>query len=187
MTPGRGRRPARRAHRTLDQFDVGDLDEPDRGAEISEDGQYRYSLWRTWDVGLPTVAFIMLNPSTADGVEDDPTIRRCIGLAKSWGYGTLVVGNLFALRTKEPEDLYDHQAPVGPENDDYLREIVADDPLVVAAWGHHGGLDDRGREVVDLLDVDLFALDTTQEGHPAHPLFQPADADLEPFSYGGSA
>ncbi len=153
-------------------------------AVLSDDRTYRYRLRRTWDDEKPTVAFLMLNPSTADETEDDPTIRRCIGYAKRWGYGTLLVGNLFALRASNPAQLAEHPDPVGPENDEYLRSICSDDPLVVAAWGQNGTLDARGREVAALLDVELFALETTKDGHPVHPLYQPLDADLERFEYG---
>lgn len=153
-----------------------------QGAEFSDDGEYRYRLWRTWDVERPTLAFLMLNPSTADETTDDPTVRRCIGYAKDWGFGTLVVGNLFALRSTDPENLYDHPDPVGPENDAHLEEICDEAEKVIAAWGHHGGLDDRGAEVTRTLDADLFALDTTKDGHPVHPLYQPKDADPKPYT-----
>lgn len=73
-----------------------------RGAVFSDDRVYRYQLRRCWDVTEPIVAFVMLNPSTADAIEDDPTVRRCIGFAKNWGYGALLVGNLFAARTTRP-------------------------------------------------------------------------------------
>jgi hypothetical protein len=126
--------------------------------------------------------FLMLNPSTADETADDPTVRRCIGYAKDWGYGTLVVGNLFALRSTDPENLYDHPDPVGPENDVHLEEICDEAEKVIAAWGHHGGLHDRGPEVPRALDADLFALDTTKDDHLAHPLYQPKDADLDPYT-----
>lgn len=156
------------------------------GAVFSDDREYRYRLWRTWDVDKPTLAFIMLNPSTADEVELDPTCRRCRGYVEDWGYGKLVVGNLFALRSTDPENLYDHERPVGPENDDHLQSIVDDADMVIAAWGTHGAHRDRGRDVVDLLDADLHALDTTKAGHPCHPLYQPKDIDPIPFTYGGS-
>lgn len=152
------------------------------GAELSEDREYRYRLWRTWDVSKPTLAFIMLNPSTADETEDDPTIRRCLGYAKDWGYGKLVVGNLFALRATDPSELRDHPSPVGPENDEHLRQICNEADKVIAAWGTDGALHGRGREVAEMLDVELHALNETKEGHPNHPLYQPADADPEVFA-----
>ena len=70
----------------------------ERWAEISNDGQYRYLLGRRWDATLPECTFVMLNPSTADAKQDDPTIRRCINFAKSYGCGSLLVGNLYAFR-----------------------------------------------------------------------------------------
>lgn len=152
------------------------------GAVISDDGQYRYRLWRTWDVAKPTVAFVMLNPSTADATEDDPTIRRCIGYAREWGYGRLVVGNLFAVRETDPANLYDYFDPVGPENDRHLQEIAEEAEKMIAAWGVNGSLGDRAKEVVQELEADLHALDTTKDGHPVHPLYQPSDAEPEPWN-----
>jgi hypothetical protein len=126
----------------------------------------------------------MLNPSTADASNDDPTVRRCIGYAVEWSYGALVVGNLFALRSTDPERLYEHHDPVGPENDDHLRAMTESAETVIAAWGAHGNIRGRGREVATMLSPDLSALDTTKEGHPNHPLYQPPDAKPEPFEYG---
>jgi len=74
-----------------------------------------YQLRRKWDSEKPTLAFIMLNPSTADEVEDDPTIRRCVGYAEDWGYGELIVGNLYAYRTSDPEELNKVENPIGPK------------------------------------------------------------------------
>lgn len=152
------------------------------GAVLSDDRTYRYRLWRQWDVSKPTLAFVMLNPSTADETDDDPTIRRCLGYAKDWGYGSLVVGNLFALRSPDPERLREHDAPVGPENDAHLEAIAAEADRVVAAWGANGSLHDRAREVADLLAGELVALETTKSGHPVHPLYQPVDAEPEPWT-----
>lgn len=147
------------------------------GAVLDTDREYRYRLWRTWDVEKPTAAFIMLNPSTADEDENDPTIRRCINYAKDWGYGTLEVVNLFALRATDPSELQDHTAPIGGANDVHLRKVCDEAEIVVGAWGANGSLHGRGREVAEMLDVQLHALDTTKDGHPVHPLYQPADAD----------
>lgn len=96
----------------------------DKGAIISGCGKYRYSLWRTWDKKLPKVMFIMLNPSTADAYEDDPTIRRCINFAKSWGYGGIVVGNLFAYRATNPKKLILIDDPSGSANHHYLTHMI---------------------------------------------------------------
>lgn len=149
-----------------------------KGAVLSDDRKYRYKLWRTFNVAKPTLAFIMLNPSTADETEDDPTIRRCIGYAREWGYGKLVVGNLFAVRETDPANLYDYFDPVGPENGEYLKEICTEADEVVAAWGTNGEIGNRGDHVVSDLGTELKALGTTKDGHPVHPLYQPADAEL---------
>ena len=87
------------------------------GADFDPTGVYRYSLWREWDARAPAVAFVMLNPSTADAGKDDPTIRRCASFARSWGYGSLEVVNLFAYRASEPKRLRQTPDPIGPAND----------------------------------------------------------------------
>lgn len=145
-------------------------------ALISPCGAYRYRLEREWDSELPKVAFIMLNPSTADAEKDDPTIRRCIGFAKSWGFGGLIVGNLFALRSTDPAALYSHPDPVGPDNDACLRGIASCAEQVVCAWGTHGALNGRGLAVGEMLNsANLAALKLTADGHPGHPLYIAGD------------
>ena len=152
-------------------------------AIFSSDGTYRYRLRRTWNAEKPTLAFLMLNPSTADESKDDPTIRRCLGYANEWDYGTLLVGNLFALRSTDPSRLREHPEPVGPENDRHLSGITENANKVIAAWGTSGALHDRGVEVAKMLDEALAALDTTKEGHPNHPLYQPKDAEPERWAW----
>ncbi|HEX2136504.1 MAG TPA: DUF1643 domain-containing protein [Microvirga sp.] len=105
-----------------------------REALFSPCGAYRYRLARRWAEG-PMVAFIMLNPSTADGSIDDPTIRRCIGYAQTWGYGALAVGNLYALRATEPAELRRARDPTGPDNDRHLEGMTRAAARVVCAWG----------------------------------------------------
>ncbi|MFB6298175.1 MAG: DUF1643 domain-containing protein [Salinirussus sp.] len=163
---------------------MSDADHPHddrRGAVLSEDREYRYQLSRRWDTTAPTAAFVMLNPSTADETDDDPTIRRCLGYAREWGCGTLLVGNLFAFRTSDPADLSAHPAPVGPENDAWLARIADRADRVVAAWGTKGTLLDRDVAVREHLDCQFYALDTTKDGHPNHPLYQPSGIEPEPY------
>lgn len=154
----------------------------DSGATFSDCGLYRYRLHRTWDAAKPSAAFIMLNPSTATESILDPTIRRCIGYSARWGYGGLVVGNLFALRSTNPNKLYDVADPIGPENDIYLREIALSTAIVICAWGKYGALVRRGDAVLSMLrglGVIPRALKLNRDGSPAHPLYQRGDA--EPF------
>lgn len=150
------------------------------GAAFSACGRYRYALWRRWGAG-PGVAFIGLNPSTADHEMDDPTIRRCIGFARQWGFGSVSVFNLFAFRATKPDELRLAEAPVGPENDRWLRNAGSVERLVVAAWGVHGSHRGRDRRARALLP-DLSCLGITQGGHPRHPLYLRSDAPLQPFT-----
>lgn len=146
-----------------------------KSAEISDCGRYRYSLRRAWGDG-PTVAFIGLNPSTADAENDDPTIRRCIGFAQAWGYSSLLMLNLFALRSTNPSRLLFDAAPIGPDTDARLNTDVLGASLVVAAWGAHYIAASRGADVrhrLEALGVELHALGLTRSRQPKHPLYLP--------------
>ncbi len=104
-------------------------------AVLSADGKYRYQLSRHWTRKTDPVIWIMLNPSTADGVDNDPTIRRCISFAKHWGFGGIEVYNLFALRSSDPTNIEKADDPVGPENDDWLSAASRSGGTIIAAWG----------------------------------------------------
>lgn len=154
-------------------------------ATFSPDERYRYSLTRNLDdmfADSSTVLFVMLNPSTADAEHDDPTVRRCVGYAKRWGYGMLHVANLFALRATDPAALYRDPDPVGESNDHFIAAMARYADRVVVAWGTHGAYQDRAREVARILrdnDRCPYALGLTKDGQPRHPLYMPADAQLE--------
>ncbi len=165
-------------------------------ATISECGHYRYDLRRVWDAKLCPALFVMLNPSTADGTEDDPTIRRCVGFAKAWGLGGIVVVNLFALRATDPGELKvswkrePPVPPVGPENDTFIRKWAEQCPVRVAAWGVHGTYKMRNSLVRAMfgppqMNLTLSHLGLTKDGHPKHPLYLKGDAKPAPF--GGAA
>jgi hypothetical protein len=147
----------------------------DRGADLSPCGIYRYRLWRELGDGTGTVLFVMLNPSTADGEQDDPTIRRCIGFARSWGFRRLEVANLFALRATDPEQLRLFKGdPIGPETDTWIASLAAVAKLTIAAWGAHAFARHRAAAIADLL-INPRCLGTTADGQPRHPLYIPAD------------
>lgn len=122
--------------------------------------------------------FIGLNPSVADHQIDDPTLRRCIGFAKTWGYGGSVTANLFAWRATKPTDLLTAENPVGPRNDWWIRRLVAETDLVVAAWGNHGNYLNRADRIRSMIE-NLNCLRITAQGEPAHPLYLPRG--LKPF------
>jgi hypothetical protein len=155
----------------------------DRSAIISPCGRYRYRLDRRWGDG-PIVMWLMLNPSVADAIRDDATLRRIIDYSRRWGYAGLCVGNLFALRSTDPMGLYcrrkDDDDPVGPENDGHLVLMVAESAMIIAAWGNHGSLMGRDK-IVRTRFPGMRALGFTKEGQPVHPLRQ--RADLTPIDW----
>ncbi len=159
-------------------------------AHISPCGRYRYSLSRSW--GLPDMAtsageaplFVMLNPSTADAMKDDTTIRKCIGFATAWGFRCLTVVNVFALRATDPAELYQADDPVGPDNDDAILSAVQSHELIVAAWGTEAIRRDRRRveRVRNILGPRVRCLGKTKAGHPRHPLYVPYAQPLVPLN-----
>ena len=139
-------------------------------AKFSPCRLYRYTLWRKWIGGKGYALVIGLNPSTADEVTDDPTVRRCSNYAKAWGYASLCMTNLFAYRATDPVVMKAVAEPIGPDNDRYLAECAQRAAVVVAAWGNHGTYRGRAGEVLGLLG-ELHFLRLTQSGQPAHPLY----------------
>ena len=149
-------------------------------AGFSRCGRYRYWLRRRWNPALSQCAVIGLNPSTADAWVDDPTLRRCIGFATQWGYGSLLLVNLFAWRATDPHDLLETEKPVGAQTNLWLRRASEESELVLAAWGNGGLLHDRGRKVASRL-TSLHCLGATSRGMPRHPLYCRADITPTPF------
>lgn len=139
-------------------------------AAISTCRKYRYALWRIWDESKPNAMFIGLNPSTANEIDDDPTIKRCIGFAKSWGYGGLCMGNLFAFRATKPSDMFAASNPIGPENDKWLIDLSKNAGIVIASWGNDGCYLKRSTVVMRLIP-NLYCLKINKTGEPAHPLY----------------
>lgn len=157
-----------------------------RGANFDTQRKYRYRLWRIWNPDAGVVLWVMCNPSYADDEGDDATIRRTIWFAHAWGYGGILVVNLFALVSTDPLVLYGHPDPVGPSNDAYIREAIAGTGRVIAAWGQHGAYLKRGAVVTQLVAAAgkrLDCLGVTKDGHPKHPVR--LAGDLEPVPYEG--
>lgn len=145
---------------------------PERGAVLSADRRYRYTLWRRWGDGKACM-FVGLNPSTADADIDDPTIRRCVNFARAWGFDALVMTNLFAWRATDPRDMMAAVDPVGVDNDWWLQAASVGCGLTVAAWGAGGAYQGRGVEVRRMLREPHY-LRLTKSGQPGHPLYLPA-------------
>lgn len=180
------------------------------GARISSCGLYRYSLWREWrgthdpknwrwlgkdgagaEYGDPkSCLFVMLNPSTADGEQDDATIRRCVGFAKAWKFERLEVVNLFAYRATKPRDVLklqnQHGDVIGWQNSELIDRASRDAGLIVCAWGSNVESLDPTRDHVETVRGWLgskpqFALGFTKDGHPRHPLYAASDSALVPM------
>ena len=161
-----------------------------KDAYLSEDGLYRYWLTRRWDSGS-LLPFIMLNPSTADAVVDDPTIRRCMGFAERENYAGIYVANLFALRATNPKELLKAVNPCGPANDTILRNLAEktreSGTPIVCAWGTNGKIWKAHEQTVAYLKAyggELKCLGQTKDGYPKHPLYIKADQPLVPLMIG---
>ncbi len=147
------------------------------GAVFSRCRRWRYLLWRRWDEARPLANFLMLNPSTADEVKLDPSCTRARNYAERWGYGGLVVTNLFGWRATDPAEMKAAKEPVGRGNDEAILRAARECAIVVCAWGNHGAHRSRAAQVLSLLnshDVKLRYLRVNEgSGHPAHPLYLP--------------
>jgi hypothetical protein len=149
-------------------------------AEFSECGNYRYWLKREWDSRKEKIMFIGLNPSTANAVTDDPTIRRVRGFARDWGYGGVYMLNLFAIVSPDPKVLVSHADPVGEFCDHFLRVMSKEVRTVAFAWGAFPEARKREQEVIAMFP-DAICLKKTAAGNPGHPLY--VKADIEPVYF----
>jgi len=149
----------------------------DSGAQFSACRRWRYLLWRRWDPALPVANFLMLNPSTADEWKLDPSCTRARLYAERWGYGALIVTNVFGWRATDPEEMKAVRDPVGRGNDRAILRAARESALVVCAWGNHGAHLGRSVAVRELLrkaGVEARVLRMNAGGEPAHPLYLPA-------------
>ena len=160
----------------------------ERDAQLSACGIYRYHLWRRWAPDGQVLLWILLNPSTADAVQDDPTIVRCIRFAERWGYGAIQVVNLFALRATDPRALYTATDPVGPQNDAITEKAIRTADGLLCAWGNHGQFNDRGermREMLSRHQRPARILGLTRLGQPLHPLYMAYSAPTRCWDFNG--
>lgn len=169
------------------------------GAEFSECRQYRYRLWRHWATGLPVVAFVGLNPSTADERKLDNTLRRLKSFAQAWGCGGFEMLNLFAYKSTQPRILYEIDDPIGRYNDRAIRLVVRACSYTVVCWGTHGTIASRSAQVLWAIsktipkkNVYCFRLTEPVPGgirkdvkypQPMHPLYLPNETKLIPLPW----
>lgn len=150
------------------------------GARFSDDGRHRYELWRRWKPG-PYCNFILLNPSKASHLIEDPTMTRGIDFAMQWGYGAMVTTNIQAFCATDPDDMKRAMDPTGEDNERTLAQIALGAGVVVCGWGLHGRYQGRDKIVLRMLrdyNIPLKCLAITKGGFPKHPLYIRADQPL---------
>ncbi|MEN8837568.1 MAG: DUF1643 domain-containing protein [Celeribacter marinus] len=151
-------------------------------AVYSDCERYRYSLTRTWDTQGRKALFVMLNPSTATEVQNDPTVERCERRARALGFGAFCVTNIFAWRDTDPKNMRAAADPIGPENDTTILGFSDWADNIICAWGTHGAHLSRGVTVEALLREtgrNLYHLGLSKAGHPKHPLYISYEKNLE--------
>ena len=140
--------------------------------------EYRYTLIRVWDSSKPKIVFIGLNPSVADELQDDNTVRKCINIARRDGYGQIVMLNAYAYRSTDPKALLTQTDAVGRYNDRYIAEECITADKVVVAWGNHA-TDDRHTTLLKVLEgQQLYCFAKNNNGKPKHPLYMALKAPL---------
>lgn len=174
-----------------------------RIAEFSAARLHRFTLWREARFGWRGVRdpagtnaidifdhrfvqFVGLNPSTADEVADDNTIRRCVGFAREWGFKAFCMTNIFSVRSTDPAGILEFPGdPIGTDNDMWIMRVADAAERIVAGWGNHGVIQNRGNEVALMLEEEheakLFCFGLTKEHQPKHPLYIKGAAQLIPF------
>ena len=172
-----------------------------RTATLSDCGLYRYRLGRILNEPMPltdmakvwyqpqrVLAFVMLNPSTADAYADDPTLRRCVGFAMRDGYDEICVMNLYAGRATKPDALFKMADPAGPDNYNHWRALRSSSATIICAWGaDKRAIPQAEKFIAALRGRDLHCLGISKDGHPKHPLYLKADTPVEPFILKGAA
>ena len=154
------------------------------GATFSRCRRWRYLLWRRWDDAKPAANFLMLNPSTADARQLDPTCARARDYAERWGFGSVLITNIFAWRATDPEEMKAARDPVGRGNDAAIVHAARRAALVVCAWGNHGGFLGRSMQVLETLrakKIQPYTLRVNAGGEPAHPLYLPGNLKPKPL------
>ena len=149
---------------------------------LSKCNKYRYELRRAWNSSKPQIMFILLNPSTADDIEDDPTIKKCISYTKRLKGGSIVVCNIFSYRSTDPRLMKQHNDPVGPNNDYWIKKNAKESKLIIAGWGKHGSYLGRAEEICRMLPK-MHCFKINKDGSPTHFLYLPSNLKPILFRY----
>lgn len=166
----------------MTQQTINSLNHDGAWATFNHARTHRFTLGRRIDGGgNRRIVWCMLNPSTADEFVLDPTVRRCVGFSQRWGYGVVVVVNLFALRSTDPAGLLAHAEPIGDGNDAAIVDEARRADCVVAAWGAFPLARARGRQVLGLINREVGCLGITETRQPRHPLYVRGDQPLIPY------
>ncbi|MDM5283797.1 DUF1643 domain-containing protein [Peribacillus frigoritolerans] len=155
-------------------------------AVFDDSKEHRLYLICEWCANLPLCLYIMLNPSTADMKHCDPTIDKCIKIAKNNGFGSIGVVNIFSLRTPRPEDLLHATVRTLPENMTYIKDAINDAGIIVAAWGEKGQWFNMNYPILKYIEdqgKDLYYLELNKYGWPKHPLFLPEDTIIKEYKF----
>ena len=151
-------------------------------AIFSKCKKHRLSLWRIWNSEKPYVLFVGLNPSVADKKNNDPTITRFVNFAKFWGYGGILVGNIFSLKTTDPKKLILNQNPLHKFNDCWLKYMASKSNKIIGAWGNYGTYLKRYKYIKFILP-NINCIGITNLGQPKHPLYQKKNLLPKEFFY----
>jgi hypothetical protein len=156
-----------------------------RSCVFSDDRIYRYRLDIAWgEGGLGNVAWCLLNPSTADEIENDPTVERRFRWSMAHGYDSLSIVNIFAYRATDPDVMKAQADPVGPDDDRHILEVAKASDLFVVGWGNHGSHLGRGWQVTEMLSregIEPQCLGINRDGQPKHPLYTSYTTPLRPY------
>lgn len=154
-------------------------------AVISDCGQYRYLLRRTWDRSKPRALLVMLNPSTADATLDDATIRSCVRLLSGHGYGSMEVVNVYAFRSTDPDALAKQSDPFGPDNERIVLGAIGRCDVVICAWGAYPPARQHATRILNAVRSRrpaIYCFGKTKAGAPKHPLYIKSGTPLEAFA-----
>lgn len=150
------------------------------GAIFSEDRKYRYALWRAWIGNHKPLLFIGLNPSTANELKDDPTVTRMMVRASRAGFGGLLAANLYAYVSSNPDVLLDDKEVIGPETDEYLKQMIGMASRVVCGWGSFPAVAKRANPVLGMM-AEAYCLGVNRDGQPRHPLYVSYDIAIRRY------